>query len=154
MKLFFLLFLFLTAVVNGQTVGKVVGITDGDTFTLLKEDSTTIKVRFHGIDCPEKSQPFANVCKKYLSDLIYGKTVSLQKNGIDRYGRTLAIVFIDTINVNETLLSTGFAWHYKSYDKNSKWSDLEINAKKNKKGLWADKNPIPPWEWRKKRLRN
>lgn len=111
--------------------------------------STKIKVRFHGIDCPESKQPYSNVCKKYLSDLILGKQVSLKNIGKDRNGRTLAIVFIDTINVNENLLSAGIAWHYKRYDKNPIWAELETRARKEKKGLWKDENSIPPWEWRK-----
>jgi endonuclease YncB( thermonuclease family) len=150
MKLILILVFLFPFFVAAQITGKVVDITDGDTFKLLKKDSTQIKVRFHGIDCPESKQPFSNVCKKYLSDLIFGKQVFLKNMSLDRYGRTLAIVFLDTINVNENMLSAGMAWHFKKYDKNLKWSELENKARIERIGLWKDDNPIPPWEWRKK----
>lgn len=147
----YLLFLILNVplLCFSQISGKVVGISDGDTFTLLSKDSFQIKIRFHGIDCPETGQPFSNVSKRFLSDLIFGQTVFIEKRGVDRYGRTLAIVFKDTINVNEALLSNGIAWHFKRYDNNPVWAEIENDAREKKRGLWSDKDPIPPWEWRK-----
>jgi micrococcal nuclease len=75
--------------------------------------------------------------------------VSVKDMDTDRYGRTIGMVTIDGINVNEELLKAGLAWHYKTYDKNPAWAKLEEEARKNKKGLWLQPNPIPPWEWRK-----
>jgi len=149
MRFFLSIFLLFPLIITAQIVGRAVGITDGDTFTLLKKDSISIKVRLYGIDCPEKGQPFSNICKKYLSDLIFNKAVRLEEKGKDRYGRTIAIVFLGTININESLLADGIAWHYKYFDKNPRWAALEKSAKDNKKGLWKDDNAIPPWEWRK-----
>lgn len=150
MKLILILVFLFPFIISAQITGKVVDVTDGDTFKLLKNDSLQIKVRLHGVDCPETKQPFSSVCKKYLFDLIFGKQVFLKQIGIDRYGRTLAIVFLDTINVNENMLSAGMAWHFKKYDKNPKWAELENKARDERRGLWKDDKPIPPWEWRKK----
>ena len=74
MKILILL-LFCPLAILGQTIGKVIAITDGDTFTILKDDSIKIKVRFHGIDCPESGQPYSKVCKSTLSELIFQKEV-------------------------------------------------------------------------------
>lgn len=132
----------------GQLTGKVVGVADGDTFTLLLEDNTQVKVRLHGIDCPEKSQDFGQVAKKYLSDLIFNKTVIVKEMDIDRYGRTIGMVLISNLNVNEKLLEVGLAWHYKKYDSNKNWAEIEKRAREHKRGLWVDVNPTPPWEYR------
>lgn len=132
-----------------QIKGIVVSIADGDTFTLLDSENKQIKIRLHGIDCPERAQDFGQVAKQYLSDLIFRKPVSVTQTDIDRYGRTIGIVYIDTININERILLSGLAWHYKRYDSNPVWSKLEQTAKENKKGLWSKNDPVPPWEFRK-----
>jgi micrococcal nuclease len=133
---------------TSQLDGKVVSIADGDTFTILVNNQQ-IKIRLHGIDCPEKGQDFSNVAKEFLSGYVFGKIVTVQDMETDRYGRTIGNVSVDGINVNEKLLEAGLAWHYKTYDKNPGWAKLEDEAKRGKKGLWAQTNPIPPWEWRK-----
>lgn len=132
----------------GQLTGKVVGIADGDTFTMLTQDNKQIKIRLHGIDCPEKSQDFGQVAKKYLSELIFSKTVVVREMDIDRYGRTIGMVTISNLNVNEKLLEVGLAWHYRKYDNNKAWAEIEKRARENKRGLWMDVNPTPPWEYR------
>ncbi len=68
-----------------------------------------------------------------------------------RYGRTVGIVFINGVNVNEAMLKAGLAWHYKEYDKNPDWAELEKKARADKKGLWAMNNPVSPWEYRKRK---
>ena len=115
-----------------QLQGKVVSISDGDTFTLLTADKTQVKIRLYGIDCPEKDQAFSNICKQYLSDLIFNKQVTIRKTGIDRYGRTLGIVYLDSLNVNEEMLKDRIAWHYKLYDKNKEWAEMEKRARSEK----------------------
>lgn len=145
-----LLLLLIPLFSHSQIEGKVVAIADGDTFTLLK-DNEQIKIRLHGIDCPESGQDFGTLAKQFLSNLIFGKEVIVNKTDVDRYGRTIAIVFIDDKNVNEELLKSGMAWHYKYYDKNPTWAKMEYEAKINKKGLWIQPNPIEPWEFRKTR---
>jgi endonuclease YncB( thermonuclease family) len=149
MKYLFLLLL-LPHTLSAQLVGKVVAIADGDTFTLLA-DNRQVKVRLHGIDCPEKKQDFGNAAKQYLSGLIFGKEVTVREMGKDRYKRTIGMVTIGGINVNEAMIQAGYAWHYLEYDKNPAWSALEESARRQKKGLWAQPNPTPPWKFRKRR---
>ena len=149
---FFVLLLFIYApfIIVAQLQGKVVAITDGDTFTLLV-DRKQVNIRLHGIDCPEKKQDFGNVAKEYLSCLVVGKVVVVTNMNKDRYGRTVGIVSVDGHNVNEALLKAGLAWHYKEYDKNPAWSRLEETARNEKKGLWIQPNALPPWQFRKRK---
>lgn len=132
-----------------QISGKVISIADGDTFTLLTDDKEQIKIRLHGIDCPEKSQDYGQVAKQYLSDLIFGKQVEVEKTDIDRYGRTIGKVKAGLVAVNEAMLTAGLAWHYKKYDNNPEWAKLEDDARAGKIGLWSKSDAQPPWDYRK-----
>jgi endonuclease YncB( thermonuclease family) len=129
--------------------GKVVGVKDGDTFEVLY-DGQSERIRLADIDCPENSQPFGKAAKKFASDLCYGKTVIvIPKKKRDQYGRILGIVMTkDSLNVNEELIRSGMAWRYK-YSKNKALNALENEARAQRKGLWADEDPINPWQWRK-----
>ncbi|MCB5223868.1 MAG: thermonuclease family protein [Candidatus Cloacimonadaceae bacterium] len=134
-----------------QLKGRVVKVQDGDTITLLV-GSTQHKIRLQGIDCPEKGQPFGTVSTKFTSDSVFGKTVTVEWEEKDRYGRVLGDVIYDgKKSLSEELVKAGLAWHYKQYSKDPVLAALEIKARTTKKGLWADKNPIPPWEWRKQK---
>ncbi|HEY0732159.1 MAG TPA: thermonuclease family protein [Chitinophagaceae bacterium] len=130
--------------------GKVVSIADGDTFTMLDANNKQRKIRLHGIDAPEKRQPFGTVSKKRLSELVFGKEVRVEKRATDRYKRIVAIVYADTLNINETMIAEGMAWHFTRYDQNPAWTALETRARSNKSGLWKDAHPLAPWEWRRK----
>jgi endonuclease YncB( thermonuclease family) len=131
--------------------GKVVKIADGDTFTLLVKGNQQVKVRLHGIDCPENGQPFGNKAKKFTSEMIFGQQVVVEIRDKDRYGRTVGIVLTETgENLNELLLKNGLAWHYKMHDKNSKWASFEKAARESGIGLWSYKDSIAPCDWRKK----
>lgn len=110
-----------------------------------------MRVRLYGIDAHEKSQDFYNVSKQFLSDLVHGKTVTVKQVNKDRYGRTVGIVSIGGINVNEALLKAGMAWHYTQYDKSKAWAALESKARQDKKGIWSKPNPTPPWMFRKEK---
>jgi len=147
-KLLVVVFLVLANNVYCQNSGQVVSIADGDTFTMLVNNEQ-IRIRLHGIDCPEKGQDFSNVAKEFLADYVFGKVVTVKEMDVDRYGRTIGMVTIDGVNVNEKLLEAGLAWHYKNYDRNPDWAKLEDQARRDKRGLWVQPNPIPPWEWRK-----
>lgn len=130
-------------------VGKAVGIIDGDTFKLLTQDSTLIKVRLANIDCPEKKQPFSAKANEFTSNAIFGKNVTLIVLKKDRYRRYIAIVKYDkSLNLNHELVKNGLAWHYVKYSKDMLLQEMENQARRKKLGLWQDKNPIPPWEWR------
>lgn len=155
---YWLLFLVLTTIIFSKDykpvkketiIGKVVGITDGDTFKLLTKDSTLIKVRLANIDCPERKQPFSKRAKQFASDAIFSKTVTLNVLKKDRYRRYVSnVIYDDSLSLSHELVRNGLAWHYKKYSKDSLLQALEDNAKRNKVGLWQDKNAIPPWEWR------
>lgn len=130
--------------------GKVVGVTDGDTITVLLQDNTTVKIRLEGIDCPETKQDFGQKAKQATSELCFGKAVRVVKSGEDRYGRTLGFVFVDGVCVNEELLKKGMAWHYKKYNQNEKLAKLEEEARREKAGLWSQPDTIAPWDFRKR----
>ncbi|MEQ8789887.1 MAG: thermonuclease family protein [Pirellulaceae bacterium] len=127
--------------------GKVVSITDGDTLQVLV-DERPVKVRLEGIDCPETGQPFGTAAKKHLASLCFGKQVRVRVTGQDRYGRTLGEVLVGDESANHALVRDGFSWHYKKYSSDAALAASEVSAREAKVGLWADVNPIPPWEWR------
>ena len=129
MRLLLLFFLIIPLTSNAQLTGKVVSVTDGDSFTLLTSENKQIKISLHGIDCPEKNQDFGEVAKKLLSYLIFDKTVSCEQTNVDEFGKAVAIVMVDSVNINERLLQGGLAWHYKRYDQNPHWAKLEEDAR-------------------------
>ena len=134
--------------------GKVVSVTDGDTIKVLKQDSTQVKIRLYGIDTPEKGQPFGNSAKRFTADLVAGKQVEIEEVTTDRYGRTVGIVNVGELVVNKEIVRSGYAWVYRRYcDQEfcSDWTELERIARDTKFGLWKDRNPMPPWEWRKRK---
>lgn len=119
-------------------VNKVIRIADGDTFTILHANKTQEKIRLYGINAPEKGTDFAEVSKQALSNLVFGKEVRIESKGKDPYNRTLAIVFTsDGRCVNEELLRSGMAWHFKRYDNNPEWAAMELYAKNKKLGVWS-----------------
>ena len=129
--------------------GKVVAITDGDTFKLLTKDSTLIKVRLANIDCPERKQPFSAKAKQFTSEAIFGKKVKLEYLKKDRYVRFICnVIYDDSLNLSHELIKQGLAWHYVKYSKDTILQNIEDIARKEKMGLWKDINSIPPWEWR------
>lgn len=134
---------------EGQVSGKVIGISDGDTIEVL-QNGTQIKLRLWGIDCPESSQPFGNAAKKFTSDLAFGKIVRFQSMGLDRYGRTIAKVYLpDGKYLSAELIAGGYAWWFRKYAPDEKdFEDFEEQARKEKKGLWKDPRSISPWQWR------
>jgi micrococcal nuclease len=148
MRLFLVLLILVPLSVVGQLKGKVVKIADGDTFTMLV-NKQQVRVRLHGIDCPEKGQDFSNTAKQYLSDLIMGCEVTVRQMNTDRYGRIVGIAFVGQININEALLREGLAWHFLKYDKNPEWTNLEAASRRNKKGLWKQSDAVAPWQFRK-----
>lgn len=131
--------------------GKVIAIKDGDTIVILT-DKVQTTVRLEHIDCPEKKQAFGNASKKYISSLCFGKNVKIIGNGKkDRNGRLIGVIMLDTININQTMVKAGMAWHFKKYSKDKTYEQLEATARKSKVGLWKDANPIAPWDFRAKK---
>lgn len=128
---------------------KVTAIKDGDTFKVFADGKETT-IRLAHIDCPEKRQPFSNNAKQLASDLCFGKTVKVVSDGTtDRYKRLIAEIYVGKQCVNQQLVQEGMAWHYKKYSKSILYANLEVLARKDKVGLWADKEPIAPWDYRK-----
>lgn len=130
--------------------GKVVSIADGDTITVL-QDNKQFKIRLYGIDCPESSQAFGNKAKQFTSSLAFGKSAEVTVYDVDKYQRSVGVVRVDGVNVNEALIKNGFAWQYTQYCKESfcnNWKRTEEQASREGIGLWSDKAPMSPWEWR------
>lgn len=129
--------------------GDVVGVADGDTITVLR-DNEQVKVRLAEIDAPEKAQPFGNKSKQALSALVHGKAVLVVEQGHDRYKRTIGRVYHGAVDVSAEQVKQGMAWVYRKYSKDVSLLPLENEAKALRLGLWADDEPVPPWEWRHK----
>jgi endonuclease YncB( thermonuclease family) len=131
--------------------GRVVSVYDGDTFTLLLEDNKQEKIRLQDIDAPELGQAFGKKAKKALSDMIYMKSVKVFWEKRDRNKRIIGDVRVGNIRVNEQMIDLGYAWQYLEYKNSDHLKSIQHNASKKRLGLWLDKNPIAPWEWRKMR---
>lgn len=132
----------------------VIGISDGDTLTVLNESKQQIKIRLAEIDAPEKYQPFGTKSKQSLSDLCFGKKAEIAPQAKDRYKRTVARIKCDGVDANAEQVRRGMAWVYRKYARDHDLYVLEHNAKVEKRGLWSEPSPIPPWELRGNRRKN
>ncbi|MDP1718635.1 MAG: thermonuclease family protein [Burkholderiales bacterium] len=142
--------------VYGATLeGHVVGVHDGDSITVLDTSRIQHKIRLAGIDAPELKQAFGTRSKQNLSKLVYNHQVTVEWNKLDRYGRTVGVVLVDGHDVNLEQVRVGMAWWYRQYAKEQAPDDrrlyeqAENDARTAKRGLWADNEPVPPWEWRR-----
>lgn len=136
----------------GEFSGTVVGVLDGDTIKVvhnLQEE----RIRLRGIDCPEKGQAYGQRAKQATSARVFGKEVTLRTFGKDRYGRTIAEVILPNgDNLNQILVKEGMCWWYRKYASgNMTLEELETEARERRAGLWAEAQPMPPWEWRESR---
>jgi micrococcal nuclease len=137
------------AVCEESWPGKCVGISDGDTI-LVMQGRRQIKIRLYGIDCPEMGQDFGAQARRFTGQMVFGKIVTVQEMDRDRYGRTVAWVWVDGQSLNKELVKAGFAWWYRYYALNDEeLRTLEAKARKDKLGLWSQPNPIPPWKFRR-----
>lgn len=128
----------------------VTRISDGDTATCLKDDKKTqVKIRFAQIDAPESKQEFGTVSKQALSNMIFNKNIDLVVEETDRYGRNVAEVFIDGVNVNKYMVKNGYAWAYKEYMKDKDYLRLQESAQNAKVGIWSHPKPIYPQDFRR-----
>jgi endonuclease YncB( thermonuclease family) len=125
--------------------GYVIGIVDGDTYDILLPDKTPKRIRMAGIDAPEKGMPFYRVSKDYLGGLCFNKTVTIQVTGKDG-DRIIGFSYLaDGTELSREMLKAGMAWHFIKYDTDPALALLETDARKQKKGLWIDKDPMTPW---------
>jgi endonuclease YncB( thermonuclease family) len=146
----FILGCFLCAVDSGAATtlhGKVVGITDGDTLTLLV-DHTQHEIRLAQIDAPEGGQPWGSSSKQALADKVFQKNVRVEVIDIDRYGREVGTVWLDGRNINRELIRSGDAWVYRQYLTDESLLSDEQTARAGRAGLWDLPDPVAPWDWR------
>jgi endonuclease YncB( thermonuclease family) len=133
-----------------QLTGRVVGVSDGDTLTLLTNGRTQVKVRLDQIDAPESGQPWGARSKQALSGLVQARTVRVKVSGEDRYGRTVGAVRVGDVEVNERMVRDGAAWAYRDYLKDKRLLAVERDARTARRGLWSmPQDQIEaPWDWR------
>jgi micrococcal nuclease len=122
----------------------VIGISDGDTLTVLDESKRQVTIRLAEIDAPEKRQPFGKRSKQSLSELCFGKQAEIKPRVKDRYGRTVARVNCAGIDANAEQVNRGMAWVYRKYAKDNYLYVLQHEAKAARRGLWSGRAPIPP----------
>lgn len=146
--------LFTGVAVADTTSGRVVGVSDGDTITVLAAGNKRLKVRLAGIDAPEKKQPFGQRSKANLALMVFGREVDLDCGKRDRYKRAVCVVLHDDVDVNLEQVRAGLAWWYMQYAREQSparreaYALAEQEAQEGRVGLWRDAEPIPPWEWR------
>lgn len=131
--------------------GEVVSIADGDTLTVLDGADREHRIRLFGIDAPEKAQAFGRQSKENLAEKVFRKTVRVEVVDIDRYGREVGRIYLGRRFINEEMVEDGFAWRYTAYDHNREFEAPEADARRRRRGLWADPHPIPPWEFRREK---
>ena len=140
-----------------ELTGLVVGVSDGDTITVLTVDKTSYKIRLAGIDAPESRQAFGQASKQHLSALVYKKLVTVLWDKKDRYGRTIGKVMVDGTDACLEQIKASLAWHYKRYASEQPAQDradyaaAEDRAKGERIGLWADAQPTAPWDRRQEK---
>jgi endonuclease YncB( thermonuclease family) len=151
-----LMFLLHGLCVANELEGRVVGVMDGDTIDLLTDNKELVRVRLSGIDAPEKRQPFGQAAKGELSDLAYNRRATVDWAKKDRYGRVIGKLFVSGRDANLQMVQRGLAWHYKTYQKEQPLQDrqayarAEDDARVRHLGLWIDKEPTAPWDFRRR----
>ena len=128
---------------------KVVNVSDGDTINCLDKDKTQHRVRLSEIDAPERKQAFGQKARNYLRDLVIHKNVQIRVDGRDRYKRVLGTVYINQRNINLEMVQSGYAWAYVRYLKDPAYTKAEAQARRHKRGIWAEGNAIYPEDFRR-----
>ncbi|ARF52087.1 thermonuclease family protein [Pantoea stewartii] len=158
MRISLLLISFITAFNASATEikAKVIKVLDGDTIDVIADylpanllvTQIPQRVRLLNIDAPEKGQAFGRWSGEQLKTLVAGKFVIVNYDSSDRYGRLLGRVSVNGIDINHQMISVGAAWVYDQYNADTALPALQKEAQEQRRGLWAESNPIPPWEWR------
>jgi micrococcal nuclease len=151
-----LLFLLLLPLAHAETfAGKIVRVLDGDTVdVLVAKDQPPRRVRLAGIDAPEKAQAFGARAKRNLAELVAGQVVQVDWHKLDKHGRTVGKLIANGQDVDLAMVTAGMAWWYREYASEQTPVDrtlyeaAETRARAERRGLWADPSPMPPWEWR------
>lgn len=150
LRLYFIPLLFWSCLAYAKTNHQVVAVVDGDTIKVLNQGKTE-KIRLAYIDAPEMGQPFGKNAKQALSDYIFDQAVNVKRYGKDRYGRTLAVIYLNQENINLKMVEEGFAWVYTRYTDDQIYFDAQQIAETNQRGLWSlpAHEQVAPWDWRK-----
>ncbi len=127
---------------------KVIAVLDGDT-VLIRRSNGLVKIRLSGIDAPEKAQIFGETSRRSLSGMVLGKQVKVDSRATDQYGRMVAYLSVNGLDVNAEQIRRGMAWEYSHFHSNRALAALQEEARRIPRGLWAQRNPVPPWDWRK-----
>ncbi len=132
-------------------IGLVVAIADGDTLTVLNEDFQQVKIRLAEIDAPEKKQPFGSRSRQSLGELCHEKRAEVRVTDVDRrYKRIVGRVTCAGVDANAAQVRRGMAWVYDRYAKDKTLYRLQDEARSTGRGLWVDRSPVAPWEWRRR----
>ncbi|WP_228276317.1 thermonuclease family protein [Dechloromonas sp. H13] len=161
-----ILFLALSFGAHADTLlGRVVGVADGDTVTVLDAGRQQHKIRLQGIDAPEKKQPFGERSKQNLARMVFGKDVRVEWEKRDKYKRIVGKVWVQpascptcpmTLDAGHAQITVGLAWWYRKYageqspQDRGAYEHSEQEARARRAGLWSDPDPVPPWEWRRR----
>lgn len=144
----FLYILFSGSLCAAEIQGNVIRVIDGDTIEVL-QDNKPVRIRLANIDAPEKKQAYGRWSTNQLKSLIAAQPVTVTYTQSDRYGRIIGRVFMTNgIEANRFMVKSGAAWVYERYNTDDELPVLQLEAQKMKRGLWADSQPLPPWEWR------
>ena len=135
---------------DSKLIGKIISVKDGDSLELLDAENTIHDIRLAHVDCPEKKQAFGTRAKVFTANFCFGEEVTVVPTDKDRYGRIVGVVIVDRKELNLALVEEGMAWHFKKYSKEEKYTTAEEKARRKKKGLWSHRNPVAPWEYRKR----
>ncbi len=130
--------------------GRITGITDGDSITIMV-DRTEVKVRLSEIDAPERKQAFGSRAKQALSDLCFGQVARVESTGREHRKRVIGRVYCAGVDANAEMVRLGYAWVYREYATDAGLYTLQYAAQAARAGLWADAEPVAPWEFRKAR---
>jgi micrococcal nuclease len=136
--------------------GRVVRVIDGNTLVVLDPSNTQHKIGLAGIDCPERKQPWGQRAKQSSSGYVFDRDVAMDWGKRDRYGRIVGKVLDGERDANLALARDRMCWWYRKYaDEQSPvdrglYEAAEDTARAHGRGLWADPNPVPPWEWRRR----
>jgi len=141
-----LLLLFSLSLWSQTRSGMITSVLDGDSYT-IRTYGEEIKVRLNGIDCPESNQPFGYEATLFVTQFL-NQPVTYTDLGKDKYGRTIAEVFIQGQRLSLLLVENGLAHHYIKYSSDPLLHNAELRARNKKIGLWSKPNPIKPWDWR------
>ena len=152
---FALLAVFVWDATAATLAGRVVGVADGDTVTVLTAEKRQFKIRLSGIDAPEKKQAFGAHAKETLARQLFGQAVVVEWSKLDRYGRIVGKIEVEGIDVNLSQVREGSAWVYVQYLRELPAADRQLyleaqqQAREERRGLWRDSDPEPPWQWRR-----